>query len=264
MDAKATFQKEIRGRVYSYDSDRDIIYYEGAPESRLLLDRTQVAEYVDLCFEVTRRCSISCENCFADAGQDPGLPSLSWNYIFQKLRLVHPDIVRVVISGGEPLLHPEIGKILELPRMFSTIRFVLSTNGIGKWRTVQKIDRTWLVALSLHGGLESHNKYTHSDSHARVLQTLDYVADRAKVQLYCVLHRHIMRSDIDYLLQLGEHYNVSTVRFIRVRPCGRFEGTIAEGIENYILETRHPLAVIKIAKSKTILISADQRIGRTN
>ncbi len=79
-------------------------------------------------FFITSRCNLNCAHCFADKSQQEkaDLPLNNIQSIFSQLEQM--GVLEVRLTGGEPLLHQEITKILPI---FGEKRFrkVLLTNG---------------------------------------------------------------------------------------------------------------------------------------
>src|SRR5713226_7179053 len=68
-----------------------------------------------LWLEITRRCNLTCEHCYASSG--PGLPLIErmecadWCQVLDEARAV--GCRRVQFIGGEPTVHPDLGRLLE-------------------------------------------------------------------------------------------------------------------------------------------------------
>jgi uncharacterized radical SAM superfamily Fe-S cluster-containing enzyme len=82
--------------------------------------------------EITDRCNLECPICYASSG-----PSrLSYRPVEQVARMIdtvvgnegQPDVVQ--ISGGEPTLHPEFFRILDLAKERPIRHLMVNTNGI--------------------------------------------------------------------------------------------------------------------------------------
>lgn len=81
--------------------------------------------------EVTNRCNLKCPTCYAKSGEgkDLSLKKISKMMDFMvKSEGGESEILQ--ISGGEPTLHPEIIKIVELARTKKIKYVMLNTNGL--------------------------------------------------------------------------------------------------------------------------------------
>lgn len=74
---------------------------------------------------ITTRCTYNCDHCFADKTIYPELEYYQWINIIEKLH--NYGTKEIILSGGEPTIHPDLKKLL----MFSKgldIKTTLSTN----------------------------------------------------------------------------------------------------------------------------------------
>jgi len=78
---------------------------------------------------VTTSCNLSCAHCFNRKNDDIGhMDYDSIAKIINKFSLYGAS--EIVISGGEPLLHPDIDKIVLIPLLYPKIKFIIATNGM--------------------------------------------------------------------------------------------------------------------------------------
>ena len=78
---------------------------------------------------VTRRCNLKCQYCY---GNDESLPreelsAAEWASVF--VRLKSWGLMRVVLSGGEPMIRPDISEIAAAA-LDADLNVVVSTNGL--------------------------------------------------------------------------------------------------------------------------------------
>jgi radical SAM protein with 4Fe4S-binding SPASM domain len=100
-----------------------------------------------LFLEITRRCNLACKHCGSDCGSQPVETELStdaWVSLVQRIPSMFPDpLPFLVITGGEPLCHPELPRILDAAHR-GGLRMGVVTNG---WM----LDQTRLSMLLDHG-----------------------------------------------------------------------------------------------------------------
>jgi radical SAM protein with 4Fe4S-binding SPASM domain len=82
---------------------------------------------------ITRRCNLSCDHCYMDALQrnTPGEEELTIREIsslFSQIGERAPGTI-VVLTGGEPLMHPEIDQMVRTG-VQTGLRMVIGTNGV--------------------------------------------------------------------------------------------------------------------------------------
>lgn len=82
--------------------------------------------------EVTDRCNLSCPTCYASSGPKHGrhrtLEEIAGMFETIVASEEEPDVVQ--ISGGEPTVHPDLFKILDIAKTHPIKHLMLNTNGI--------------------------------------------------------------------------------------------------------------------------------------
>ena len=117
-------------------------------------------------WNITRACNLDCSFCYYDADKNPsGKDYLDFKlakHIIEQLR--QAQIKFVLLSGGEPLLYPEIFNLLKKLTSFS-IQVGISTNGTLINKTLaQDLKRSGAryVGISLDGAKGTHNTLRNS------------------------------------------------------------------------------------------------------
>ena len=259
-----TLRKLIGGVEYVYDQRLDLLA-AGSPVLKPDYDRTQVDHPVDLCIELTTQCNFTCQNCFSKSVQ--GLPGRHMDIAGAEraVRDAMPNILRVCITGGEPLLHPHVEQVLDWPSRYPGCGFVLSTNATGSVELLQRMqEHPWLVAVSLHGPREPHNRYTSSDLFDRVTNAILQLARTNIVHLYCVLNDCLSEQDIDWLFRFRDHARVEFLRFVAPRDHGRFRPLTRLGLIEAVRERLDGHSGLKINSSLTEFLSVDFEQRRTS
>lgn len=100
---------------------------------------------VKLIFELTSLCNFSCTHCIREEGEPGFLPVSLVEKVLAETRR-YGNINYVAFTGGEPTLHPEFPRLLELVTGYG-YRFGFVTNG---WRFV---DRTFAQLAPYRGQL---------------------------------------------------------------------------------------------------------------
>lgn len=83
----------------------------------------------DCSISMTQACNLHCQYCFRDSGIDDIREELSfaeWKEVFQKLKDSH--VIRVLLTGGEPLIRTDIYQIIE-ELLKLHIQVSIATNG---------------------------------------------------------------------------------------------------------------------------------------
>lgn len=263
--------KIIRGVRYQYDRRRDTISSADptpARESaaRVDFERTiRDGSPVDLCIEVTTRCNIECANCFSDSTPRRRGVELDAVAARRHLEQHSPELIRVCLTGGEPMLHSRIRELLRLPALFQGLGFVLSTNATVRRELDSEIaDNRWLTAVSLHGDQDAHNAYSRSSSFGLVTRRIEALAKRTTVHLYAVIHDGMRTTDIEWLIRFRRDAGCAILRFVAPRPHGRFVELRRPELMSEIRTRLDDTVVLKTAASTTTFLSAEGTAGRTH
>ncbi len=150
-----------------------------------------------LIFFVTKRCNLACEMCF------------NWEDMRRKSQELSLDEVRTIarsfrrllqlsLSGGEPILRPDLPKVVEAFYRSSRLSLcTLTTNGFFVDRTSDMAEEILRrcpllqlrVSVSIDGLEEEHNRIRrHPQSFQRAVQTLHKLADLSKRRKNLALH----------------------------------------------------------------------------
>jgi molybdenum cofactor biosynthesis enzyme MoaA len=223
MGTPRLIRKVIDGTEYTYDQSLDVIYVDRY-DARGPLDRTQVSSPVDLCLEVTQLCNMTCRNCFSNSANGRPAPSRPISSLTTDVMESANKVIRISVSGGEPLLHPDANKILRFPARAEQIGFVITTNGTARLDLDDVLaDYRWLVAVSLHGRQSVHDAYSRSTSFQMVADRIRRLAPLTVVHIYSVLHDAMDVRDVHWLLQFRDEVGAAFLRFIEPRPFGRYQ-----------------------------------------
>lgn len=115
-----------------------------------------------LFLEITRQCNLSCLHCGSDcrAGTDPELSTDSWIRIIDYIHERFGSRVTPVITGGEPLIHPDLFRIAGKLGSLG-MRWGMVTNGMLLTRDIlERLGQHGLVSMtvSLDGMTAGHEK----------------------------------------------------------------------------------------------------------
>lgn len=186
----------------------------------------------ELIFILTTRCNQRCIFCC----EPPGDPDMkSENAIRWLKETANTGIPWVDFSGGEPLLHKEIVKIVKSSKEFG-LKNSLSTNGILLHKYYQEltgyIDQ-W--NLSLHGSPEIHNRLVNNkNSYQRILTSCEQIAENnGLIQItYVVTKQNIseVKETVIKLINIG----VKKICFNYIFPRGTGKGYLEKN--EYTLE----------------------------
>ncbi|MFT5725924.1 MAG: MoaA/NifB/PqqE/SkfB family radical SAM enzyme [Desulforhopalus sp.] len=176
---------------------------------------------IELCVEITDYCNLSCPICIADAGKD-GKKFLDIERFSYVLDQLHGKVQRVCITGGEPLFHPEIEKIIDISTKYYPT--ILSTNGY-LFDFVDYLSQKYnniIFAISMHGPQNIHDQYVGVDgSYSHAVSSINFaLSNSALVQVYTVVSQFNIDVIPDLIDTLRE-YPIVLHKIMTIKQKGR-------------------------------------------
>jgi len=106
--------------------------------------------------EITQACNLDCPICIVDAGKDEQMSIGEFSHVLDCLLDAEPQIDVLNISGGEPLIHPDLIAILdEALKRPEIVRVSISTNGLRLLEDLSLLEsleaRDVVIALQFDG-----------------------------------------------------------------------------------------------------------------
>jgi uncharacterized protein len=198
---------------------------------RARLDQQSQQGLVNAYLHVTYACNLACTHCYARSG-----PETSPVMVVEEMTLLAREAAgagfrKVVITGGEPLAHPQrealLDALAELRTELKPTRTVLRTNlayPLAPDLLAQLAHSTDQVVVSVDGDEACHDARRGAGTYARTLENLQMllaVRPTAQVMIAAVLTaEQIGGAQGDSVRLLGERLGVK-VRFKTVLPIGR-------------------------------------------
>jgi len=207
---------ELFGRLRSFSFD---VY-------RRLETRQHPLLYLFL--EITRRCNLSCLHCGSDCGSErvgEELTTESWLKIIEDVRAGFGSSVALVLTGGEPLLHPELDRIAAHIQSLS-MRWGMVTNGqlLSQSRFASLLDRgIESITVSLDGPEEAHDRLRdRPGAFAKTLEAMKRIG-RSRIPMSDVVtcvhpgNLELLDDTAEVVLESG----IPAWRLFRIFPTGR-------------------------------------------
>ena len=174
---------------------------------------------------ITAECNCKCLFCYADA--DVKCNSIDLRKVllhFKKL-----NVKTVCITGGEPLLHPQVADIIEtLTR--NGMQILLSTNGILYYKYANLLEsHISKLSLPLDGYDSESNMYggRSSESFNAVKSILEYYKNRPRnfrIKIGTVLHKkNCSYEHLEKMADLINKYNIEIWKIYEVIPEAKGE-----------------------------------------
>lgn len=209
---------------------------------------------VDL--SITNACNLNCTYCYADASPQRynklDLPTIS--KLFLELSNMGVNYVR--IAGGEPLLHPDIIKILE-EACESPFITSMSTNGTLITKSIsaklKDMNFPWVVV-----SLDGHNSSVNNCTRGQWKQAENGIKYLLDAGVKCKTATVLTSRNANYISEMityFENLGVYSAGFLLYCPVGRANGkdilevsksqlaTVIKEISNYKSNTNHQMKV---------------------
>lgn len=115
----------------------------------------------NISFEITRMCNLRCKHCYSDSGTERDK-----KLTFEEIKKLIDDLAsigvfNIMLTGGEPLLHPNIFDIIEYIQL-KPMSVMLFTNGTLITKEIVEMlkDTILSLAVSIDGAVpETHDRY---------------------------------------------------------------------------------------------------------
>ena len=188
---------------------------------------TRVHELNYLFWECTTRCNLHCRHCGSDCGRGQREPDMPLEDFLSALDTIpqKPKGFTVVLTGGEPLLRPDIADCGRALRQRGVGWGMVSNGFFYDEVTQQKLLEAGLGALtiSLDGLKEEHNRMRgHRDSFDRATRAISLAAlapGLAFDVVTCVHQRNLPQ--LPEIHALLKSMNVRRWRLFTIIPIGR-------------------------------------------
>lgn len=161
---------------------------------------------------VTNKCNLRCKYCFV-VRDDIDKSVLSAEYTFEQVRDMIDEFYSmgtrmVYMLGGEPLLHPEIGRMIDYITSKGIYLHVI-TNGTLIKKKLDEIKKAHVLCVSLDGTGDINDDIRGKGVSAKVIENVKVaVAAGIPTRIHAVLTRHNL-NDIRNLAQLCKDLGVT-------------------------------------------------------
>jgi radical SAM protein with 4Fe4S-binding SPASM domain len=141
--------------------------------------------YLEL--QLTDRCNLRCRHCYIGEGFHQDLPHETILSILKEFEKIQG--LRLLLSGGEPLLHPLFWETNEVLREYA-FRSVLLSNGVLITRDMAKRLCVHEVQVSLDGMQRGHEAVRGAGTFTKTLSAIDYLQEAGiQVSIATMIHQ---------------------------------------------------------------------------
>ncbi len=208
-------------------SENLITLSEIPPEREIFPNPSPIPSLRYLELLLTDRCNLKCGHCYIGDGLHRDLSMEQIRRITWEFEEIQG--LRLLLSGGEPLLHPRFWEINEIltGRAF---RSVIISNGTLISREVAGRLNVHEVQISLDGMKEGHDYLRGKGSFEKALKAIDYLQEaNVKVSVATMIHR----GNLDEFEQLTSLLQARHIREWNVDvPC--IEGRLRENQDLWV------------------------------
>ena len=156
-------------------------------------------------FQITDRCNLRCRHCYIGDSLLQDLPLEKVQKMLKEFEEIQG--LRLLLSGGEPLLHPHFWEINEVLREHA-FRSVLLSNGAMITKEIAKRLRIHEVQVSLDGMKEGHESIRGKGTFEKTLYAIDHLqAANIRVSIATMIHRKNL-DQFDSLASLIQSENI--------------------------------------------------------
>jgi len=197
-------------------------------------------------WNVTRRCNLACQHCYASSGKSSGGPELTTSEgmaLIDDLSLFGSPVI--LFSGGEPLVRPDLPELAEYA-VSKGMRAVISTNGTlitdSLASRLKSVGLSY-IGISLDGLKKIHDKFRRqSGAFDKALAGIRSSREAGiKTGLRFTITRWNAR-DIPRIFDLIEDEHIPRVCFYHLVYSGRGSKLRADDLDH--AETRHIVDLI--------------------
>jgi MoaA/NifB/PqqE/SkfB family radical SAM enzyme len=154
---------------------------------------------------ITNRCNLNCKYCFIPNNKVDELRLSEVFFIIDELKTLGTKII--FLTGGEPLLRGDIGKIISYINS-KGIYVNMNTNGTLFLEKINELNGLNAVKFSLDGPIEVNDYVRGRGTFQKVIEAIEVAKNKSmKPMITTVLSKYNLDS-VDYLVRLAEKLNI--------------------------------------------------------
>lgn len=184
-----------------------------------------------LFLEITRKCNLCCKHCGSDCSAkitSRELTTSSWLKILEDIAYSFSPSPTIVLTGGEPILHADIGKITGKIKSLGMTWGLVSNGYCLDKESFESLRENGLhsITLSLDGVQDTHNwlrgKKGSFEKTVNAIRIISKSDIPYKDVVTCVNPKNL--EDLDSIAQLLIETNMPSWRLFKIFPAGRAKG----------------------------------------
>jgi radical SAM protein with 4Fe4S-binding SPASM domain len=188
-----------------------------------LLHKKGMLQMLIIAWETTSACNLKCNYCRASATAKAAPDELSTEEAFAFIDEVAPRKPMLILSGGEPLLRPDIFLLVQ-HAVSHGLRVSFATNGtLLTAEMVEKVASSGVsrVSISLDGStLEKHDASRGQGSYLQSMVGIENLRGKVDFQInFTVTKRNAQ--EVQDIFELSEGLGAKAIHFFFLVPTGR-------------------------------------------
>lgn len=210
------------------NAKNDVLYVQGQLKRKRFLAKTpplkRVPRLNSIYFHLTGRCNLACPHCYI-AKSSHSIKDLQTSLALRLIdEVAEAGGKSITLSGGEPLLHPDIKTIIEHAEQ--KLQALILTNGT-------LIDKNWAsflgdkniyIQISMDGSTgKTHDSIRGRGNFDKSVSAVKYLQDAglgSRIQFSTTIMGQNVH-DLKNIIHLAENLKVPKVRFLPLRRAGR-------------------------------------------
>lgn len=186
-------------------SENLIAFSETPSQRKISLNPSPIPSLRYLELQVTNRCNLRCRHCYIAEASHQDLSKKQIQKVFEEFEEIQG--LRLLLSGGEPLLHSHFWEINDLLQKYD-FRTILLSNGTLVTQEVAKRLCVHEVQISLDGMEEGHESLRGRATFEKTLMAIDHLQEaNIRVSVATMIHRKNL-SEFDQIASLLQSKNI--------------------------------------------------------
>jgi MoaA/NifB/PqqE/SkfB family radical SAM enzyme len=186
-------------------SENLIAFAETPSQRKICLNPSPIPSLRYLELQITDQCNLQCRHCYIGEGFHQDLSKNQIQKVFEEFEEIQG--LRLLLSGGEPLLHSHFWEINDLLRNYA-FRTVLLSNGTLVTQEIAKRLHVHEVQISLDGMEEGHESLRGRGTFKKTLMAIDHLQEaNIRVSVATMIHRKNL-PEFDQMASLLQSKNI--------------------------------------------------------
>jgi len=186
-------------------SENLVAFSETPLHRKVALNPSPIPSLRYLEFQITDRCNLQCRHCYIGESSHQDLSMEQIQRVLEAFEEIQG--LRLLLSGGEPLLHPRFWEINDILQNYA-FRSVLLSNGTLITKEIAKRLLVHEVQISLDGMKEGHESLRGKGAFEKTVMAIGHLQEaNIRVSVATMIHRRNL-SEFDQLASLLQSKNI--------------------------------------------------------